>query len=136
MKLKTPSTYSIASSLQNPPEHDYDSENNKTTEVENLPQIQAHFNNDEHQLRSREACLHEYENLQREIEDIHDIFHKLNGHVVEQREDIVHIEENVDVARVDVMEAEKSLKQALTYKKAMYPLCGAILGFCIAGNIV
>lgn len=104
--------------------------------MENLPQIQAHFNNDEHQLRSREACLHEYENLQREIEDIHDIFHKLNGHVVEQREDIVHIEENVDVARVDVMEAEKSLKQALTYKKAMYPLCGAILGFCIAGNIV
>lgn len=101
----------------------------------NLPQIQAQYNNDEQQLRSREACLHEFENLQREIEDIHDIFHKLNGQVVEQGEDIVHIEENVEVAKVDVVEAEKSLKQALSYKKAMYPLCGAVLGFCIAGPV-
>lgn len=132
LKLKTPSTYSIASTLQNPV--DYDSENNEKPEVANLPQIQAHFNNNEHQLRSREACLQEFENLQREIGDIHDIFHKLNGQVMEQRDDVVHIEENVEVAKVDVLEAEKSLKQALTYKKAMYPLCGALLGFCIAGN--
>lgn len=100
-----------------------------------LPQIQVQFNSDEHELCSREACLHEFENLQREIEDIHDIFHKLNGQVIEQRDDIVHIQENVEVATVDVVEAEKSLKQALSYKNAMYPLCGAVLGFCIAGPV-
>lgn len=132
LKLKTPSTHSIASTLRN--SVDFDSDMNEKTEVANLPQIQAHFNNDEHQLRSREACLQEFEKLQREIGDIHDVFHKLNGHVMEQRDDIVHIEENVEVAKVDVLEAEKSLKQALTYKKAMYPLCGALLGFCIAGK--
>lgn len=79
--------------------------------------------------------MQEFENLQREIEDIHDIFHKLNGQVVEQAENVVHIEENVEVAKVDVVEAEKSLRQALSYKKAMYPLCGAVLGFCIAGPV-
>lgn len=134
MQLKTPSTYSVASSYPNSI-GDYDLVGNKMTEMTNLPQIQAHYSNDEQQLRSREACLHEFENLQREIEDIHDIFHKLNGEVMEQGNDIVHIEENVEVAKVDVAEAEKSLKQALSYKKAMYPLCGAVLGFCIAGPV-
>lgn len=127
--------YSVASTYPNSQYGDYDSENCKTTQMANVPQIQAQFSNDEHQLRSREACMQEFENLQREIEDIHDIFHKLNGQVVEQAENVVHIEENVEVAKVDVVEAEKSLRQALSYKKAMYPLCGAVLGFCIAGPV-
>lgn len=135
MQLKTPSMYSVASSYKNSAES-YDAEYSKgDVEVVNLPQIQAQFNNDEHQLRSREACMQEYENLQREIEDIHDVFHKLNGQVTEQREDIVHIEENVEGAQIAVVEGEKSLKEALSYKKAMYPLCGAMLGFCIAGPV-
>lgn len=104
-------------------------------EIDDIPQIQADFQLSEHQLRSREACLAEFENLQREIGDIHDLFYKLNGSVVEQKEHVDVVEENVDVAQVSVGAAEKSLKQALTYKKAMYPLCGAVLGFCIAGPI-
>lgn len=89
----------------------------------------------EHQLRQREACLQEFENLQREIEDIHDLFNKLNGTVIEQKDDVVVIAENVEEAQVMVEEGEKQLKQALTYKRAMYPLCGAMLGFCIAGPV-
>lgn len=77
----------------------------------------------------------EFENLQREIEDIQDLFCKLNGSVVEQKEDVQAVEENVVETQVHVEEAEKSLRQALIYKKAMYPLCGAILGFCVAGPV-
>lgn len=99
------------------------------------PQIQAEFELNEHQLRSREACLAEFENLQREIEDIQDLFCKLNGTVIEQKDDVQAVEENVIEAQVQVEEAEKQLRQALTYKKAMYPLCGAILGFCVAGPV-
>lgn len=113
-----------------------DFENNPESElIDNLPQIQTEFELNEHQLRSREACLAEFENLQREIEDIQDLFCKLNGQVVEQKDDVTAVEENVEEAQVQVEEAEKQLRQALTYKKAMYPLCGAILGFCVAGPV-
>lgn len=108
---------------------------NREIELNSLPQIQADFELSEHQLRSREACLVEFENLQREIEDIQELFCKLNGSVVEQKEDVQAVEENVVETQVHVEAAEKSLRQALTYKKAMYPLCGAILGFCVAGPV-
>lgn len=108
---------------------------NREMQLGNLPQIQAEFELSDHQLRSREACLAEYENLQREIEDIQDLFSKLNGNVVEQKDDVQAVEENVVEAQVHVEAAEKSLRQALSYKKAMYPLCGAVLGFCVAGPV-
>lgn len=112
-----------------------DNSDNREAELINLPQIQTEFELNEHQLRSREACLEEFENLQREIVDIQELFCKLNGTVLEQKEDVTAVEENVVEAQVHVEEAEKQLRQALTYKKAMYPLCGAILGFCVAGPV-
>lgn len=128
LQLRTPSA---KSSKQNSFE-DYE---NEDLEFDEIPQIQTDFKLSEHQLRTREACLQEFENLQREISDIHDVFYKLHGAVGEQAEHIDNVEENVEETKVSVEEAEKSLKQALTYKKAMYPLCGAMLGFCIAGPI-
>lgn len=125
-----------STNLINQPSNFEDFENNPESElVNNLPQIQTEFEMDEHQLRSREACLAEFENLQREIEDIQELFCKLNGTVLEQKDDVTAVEENVVEAQVQVEEAEKQLRQALTYKKAMYPLCGAILGFCVAGPV-
>lgn len=103
--------------------------------LEDLPQIQAEFQLSEHQLRSREACLAEVENLQREIQDIQGLFFQLNEHVVVQGDNVEAAEDNISETKVHVEQAEKNLRQALTYKKAMYPLCGAILGFCVAGPI-
>lgn len=128
LQLKSPSA---KSSKQNSFE-DYD---NEDVEFDEIPQIQADFKLSEHQLRTREACLQEFENLQREISDIHDVFYKLNGAVGDQAQHVDNVEANVEATQVSVDHAEKSLKQALTYKKAMYPLCGAMLGFCIAGPI-
>lgn len=110
-------------------------DDSREDELVNLPQIQAEFEMNEHQLRSREACLAEFEHLQREIEDIQELFCKLNGTVVEQKADVQAVEDNVVESQVHIEEAEKNLRQALTYKKAMYPLCGAILGFCVAGPV-
>lgn len=132
LQFKTPSATSLVSSSHN--SFDDDGNENKQLQLQ-LPQIQADFNSSEHQLRMREACMIEHENLQREIEDIHDLFFKLNGTVNEQKEDVTAVEDNVEAANTQVEEAEKQLKQALTYKKAMYPLCGAVLGFCIAGPV-
>lgn len=103
--------------------------------LENLPQIQTEFGTSEHQLRSREACLAEFENLQREVQDIQQLFFKLNENVVAQGDNVQAVEDNVSETAVHVEQAEKNLRQALTYKKAMYPLCGAILGFCVAGPV-
>lgn len=133
LQLRTPSSYSATSSNYNSVE-DFDAEN-KVSVMQNVPQIQAQYESGQHLLESRKACLEEFENLQREIEDIHDIFSKLNGQVVEQKDSVIQTEENVEEAKVQVEEGEKQLKQALTYKKAMYPLCGAVLGFCIAGPV-
>lgn len=94
---------------------------NRELEYGNLPQLQTEFELDEHQLRTREACLHEFENLQREIEDIQELFVKLNGSVVEQKDDVEVVETNVIETHEHVEAAEKSLRQALSYKKAMYP---------------
>lgn len=130
LKKSIPNAYAQNSNYNYPEDSD-----NREMELGYLPQIQTEFELNEHQLRSREACLNEFENLQREIEDIQELFVKLNGTVVEQKEDVQAVETNVIETHEHVEEAEKSLRQALTYKKAMYPLCGAILGFCVAGPV-
>lgn len=128
LQLKTPSA---RSSKQNSFE-DYE---NEGVDIDDIPQIQTDFQLSDHQLRTKAACLAEFENLQREISDIHDLFYKLSDTVVEQKEHVDNVEHAVEETQIHVDEAEKSLKQALLYKKAMYPLCGAVLGFCIAGPI-
>ncbi|XP_055321591.1 syntaxin-17 [Sitodiplosis mosellana] len=130
LKKSIPNAYAPSSNFDYPEDGD-----NREQGLSNLPQLQTEFELNEHQLRSREACLNEFENLQREIEDIQELFVKLNGSVVGQKEDVQAVETNVIETHEHVEAAEKSLRQALTYKKAMYPLCGAVLGFCVAGPV-
>lgn len=89
----------------------------------------------EHQLRSREACLKELENLHREINDLHSIFHDLHKEVVVQADAIDVIVDNVDDTQVHVEKGAQSLRQALSYKKAIYPMCGALIGTCLGGPV-
>lgn len=118
LKKSIPNAYASNSNFdQNYPEDG----DNRELELGNLPQLQTEFELNEHQLRTREACLNEFENLQREIEDIQELFVKLNGSVVEQKDDVQAVETNVIETHEHVEAAEKSLRQALTYKKAMYP---------------
>lgn len=100
-----------------------------------IPQIQTDFNLSEHQLKSREACLREFENLQSAAEDLQSIFYRLSETVVEQAEHVDQVADNVEETQEHVVQGERSLRQALTYKKAMYPVCGALIGTCLGGPV-
>uniref|UniRef100_A0A1L8DVK1 Putative snare protein pep12/vam3/syntaxin 7/syntaxin 17 n=1 Tax=Nyssomyia neivai TaxID=330878 RepID=A0A1L8DVK1_9DIPT len=100
-----------------------------------IPCLQSEFQLSEHQLKAREACLTEYENLHREVTGIHELFHRFSENVHVQAESVNAVEENVTVTQDNVQQGEQNLRTALKYKKAMYPVCGALLGTCIGGPI-
>ncbi|XP_068149571.1 syntaxin-17 [Drosophila tropicalis] len=100
-----------------------------------LPQLQTNFQLEEHQLAQREACLAQMENLQREIYDLHGMFQGMRQITVEQSVAVQAIADNAEEALENVQEGERQLRSALTYKKAMYPVVGALLGTCVGGPI-
>lgn len=55
-------------------------------DIHSVPQIQAEFQLSEHQIKSREACLAQFEKLQGEIQDLHQMFNELHGEVHLQKE--------------------------------------------------
>lgn len=63
------------------------------------------------------------------------MFNQLHGEVHLQKEGINIIADNVEVTQVQVEQGEQSLKQAVRYKKAMYPVCGGLIGMCVGGPI-
>ncbi|XP_035913522.1 syntaxin-17 [Anopheles stephensi] len=100
-----------------------------------VPQITSSYNMEEHELRQREECLRQMEHLQHEMEDIQELYQKVHDLVHEQGETVTKVEENVDVAQIQVEAGVTALQRALAYKKAVYPLAGAFLGSCIGGPI-
>lgn len=73
--------------------------------------------------------------LQEDIQDLHDMFNQLHGEVHSQQEGIDVITDNVEVTEAQVEQGEQSLKQAVRYKKAMYPMAGGFIGMCVGGPI-
>lgn len=104
-------------------------------DIHSVPQIQAQFQLSEHQLKSREACLAQFERLQGEIVDLHQMFNQLHGEVHLQGESVNVIAQNVEETQVQVEQGAQSLRQAVRYKKAMYPVCGGLIGMCVGGPI-
>lgn len=127
LKLRSPSK-SSTNSL-------YDCPSDMVVVEPGIPTLQSDFQLSENQLKARESCLKECENLQREFQDIHGLFHQLHGTVLEQAEGVQVVHDNVEATEVNVQNGETQLRKALKYKKAMYPLCGAIIGSCIGGPV-
>ncbi|KAI8039385.1 syntaxin-17 [Drosophila gunungcola] len=100
-----------------------------------IPQLQLNFQPEEHQLAQRQACLDQMENLQREIYDLHGMFHGMRQLTAEQSVAVEKIADNAEEALENVQQGELNLRRALTYKKAMYPVMGALLGTCVGGPI-
>lgn len=100
-----------------------------------LMQIQTDYNSIQHQLETRKACLQEFENLQREVEDLHFMFKNVSELVHDQSESVDAVADNAEEALENAQVAESQLKKALTYKKAMYPIVGALVGTCMGGPI-
>ncbi|KAH8235034.1 hypothetical protein KR032_007951 [Drosophila birchii] len=102
---------------------------------QHMPQLQVNFQLEEHTLAQRQACLDQMENLQREIYDLHGMFQGMRQLTAEQSVAVEKIADNAEEALENVQEGERQLRQALTYKKAMYPVVGALLGTCVGGPI-
>ncbi|XP_001352634.2 syntaxin-17 [Drosophila pseudoobscura] len=102
---------------------------------QHMPQLQVNFQLEEHQLAQRQACLDQMENLQQEISDLHGMFNGMRQLTAEQSVAVKNIADNAEEALENVQAGERSLRSALTYKKAMYPVMGALLGTCVGGPI-
>ncbi|XP_034481537.1 syntaxin-17 [Drosophila innubila] len=100
-----------------------------------LPQLQADFHLEEHQLAQRQACLDQMQRLQHEIYDLQGVFHTMRELTQEQAVSVQSIADNAEEALENVQVGEGYLRNALTYKKAMYPVVGALLGTCVGGPI-
>lgn len=100
-----------------------------------IPQITSSYDRQADELRHRAECLKEMENLQRDIVEIQDLFQAVHKMAHGQAEMVSAVEENVEVTQIHVEEGETALRKALRYKKAIYPMCGALLGSCIGGPI-
>lgn len=77
--------------------------------------------------------LREFENLQSECLAISQLYQNVNELVVEQAPMVDKIEENVEVASIEVEQGTNHLQTALSYKKTMYPLFGGLVGAAILG---
>lgn len=66
---------------------------------------------------------------------ISQLFNNVNELVVEQATAVDQIEENVEIAAMDVEEGTKNLKTALSYKSTMYPLVGGLVGAALLGPL-
>ncbi|XP_036338349.1 syntaxin-17-like [Rhagoletis pomonella] len=100
-----------------------------------VPAIETNFQQQEYQLQQRQACLDELEELQNEIRDLNGVYHNMHSLVQEQGESVQIIADNAEEALEQVQIGESNLRRALSYKKAMYPVVGALLGTCVGGPI-
>jgi len=136
LQLKSPT-----STLGSQYDEDLDNQQPQEVDMNNLPahrhmpQLQLNFQLEEHQLAQRQACLDQMENLQREIYDLHGMFHGMRQLTAEQSVAVEKIADNAEEALENVQQGELNLRRALTYKKAMYPVVGALLGTCVGGPI-
>ncbi|XP_053685000.1 syntaxin-17 [Sabethes cyaneus] len=112
-----------------------DGDNRYGNQLAQVTEITSNYNREEVELRQRAECLKEMDKLQQEIVDIQELFQAVHTMTHDQAESINAVEENVEVTQVHVEAGETALRKALRYKKAIYPMCGALLGSCIGGPI-
>lgn len=132
LKLRSPSKSS--SSTRSSTQYDPVPDVIMVTEA-GIPTLQSDFQLNVSQLRARENVLRECEELRQNVEDLQGMFYGLHGEVVEQSVGVEHVHDNVEEADVQLQEGATQLQKALKYKKAMYPLCGALLGSCVGGPV-
>ncbi|XP_014090362.1 syntaxin-17 [Bactrocera oleae] len=138
LKLKAPSYNKYSHSLENCEEN----ETPPPVEIgltmahrKVVPPIETKYEQQEYQLQQRQACLDELEQLQNEIRDLTGMYHNMHHLVQEQGNNVRIIADNAEEALENVQIGENNLRKALTYKKAMYPVVGALIGTCVGGPI-
>lgn len=79
---------------------------------EGASQIQMTENLDELKLRTATEQLNKVENMQKNVDDLHEMYHNLNEMVGSQAENVENIEKTVDSAHQNVERGTKELAKA------------------------
>ncbi|XP_076241455.1 syntaxin 17 [Calliopsis andreniformis] len=90
---------------------------------------------EQQELQRQQTCLHAWNDLQGDINQLHQLYTDFNKIVADQKELVNSVEDNIEEVSVNVEEGEKFLQKAARYKVAMYPLAGAMIGTCVGGPI-
>ncbi|KAH0948427.1 hypothetical protein HN011_003627 [Eciton burchellii] len=97
---------------------------------DNHIQLQA-----EEDLQHQQACLHAWNALQEDIQQLYNLFIEFNKVVYDQKQTVDDVVTNIEEAQVNVEEGTRLLEKASKYKVAAYPIAGAMIGTCIGGPI-
>jgi len=87
------------------------------------------------ELEKQEKCLKSWENLQTEVQDVHQLFEEFSLMVQQQKEKTDEIEDDVEEALENVKEGASHIARAARYRAAVYPIAGAVIGGCLGGPI-
>ncbi|XP_076623391.1 syntaxin 17 [Colletes latitarsis] len=90
---------------------------------------------EEQDLQRHQACLHAWNNLQEDVQQLQELFIEFNKIVDDQKELVNAAGDNIEVTSVNVEQGERFLQKAAKYKITAYPLAGALLGTCVGGPI-
>ncbi|XP_061530848.1 LOW QUALITY PROTEIN: syntaxin-17 [Phycodurus eques] len=82
-----------------------------------------------------ESAAESWENLEEDLKQLSGLVTSFSVIVHSQQEKIDSIEDNVNTAAANVSEGSKSLRKAVGYKLAIFPLAGALLGGALAGPL-
>lgn len=105
------------------------------TEEDALQEGDIQINAELEELEQQQACLHAWNSLQNDMQQLHQLFVDFNRVLHDQGEHVNRIEDNVEEAQINVTQGTKFLERAAQYKTAAYPLAGALLGSCIGGPV-
>lgn len=86
-------------------------------------------------LQRQQTCLQVWNQLQGEIQQLHELFVEFNKVVHDQKEMVNNMEDNIEETQINVNEGARYLQKASAYKVAAYPLAGAMIGTCLGGPI-
>ncbi|XP_065340364.1 syntaxin-17 [Cloeon dipterum] len=97
--------------------------------------VQLSLGDEERALAKQEATLHAYNRLQADFEDLNLIFRDFSKMADAQAEPVQLIEQNVEVAAIEVAEGNRILAAAVRTKAVTLPMIGALIGGAVAGPI-
>nr|XP_034837777.1 uncharacterized protein LOC117994007 [Maniola hyperantus] len=96
-------------------------------------QIQLQVDEKELELRSREAALRGWRELQREVRALHEAWQHVQAAALASRDQVSAVAHDVHSAAHDVHAARSTLAAAERLKAGAYGVCGALAGALLAG---
>ncbi|XP_071445854.1 syntaxin-17 isoform X3 [Hetaerina americana] len=100
-----------------------------------LTDLKLEVKNEEDDLARKEACLHSWQQLCSDADELRQLFADFTNIVKEQQESITKIEDHIEASSENVTVGQTDVANAVKMKSAVYPLAGAVLGGCIGGPI-